>query len=466
MNAQAAPHVAHHLEHMLDTKPYVAQQTGEDENEDEYEELDDEVGGTGAGVAPHLQAGLIAALPLVGLISTYATVLAFLAQDPAAPAPVQLPVVLNIPLNFLLTWLLIGLPFAMLRLGDARHANSASYGQLVNRVIGLQTWSSQLHRDGTIPADIQMVLHSIQNNVRHMRSLLAQVGPGWIIGTAYITVWRQLDHADVLLNYLEPRYRVWARAHRLLLRISSSPRLGTADMRDELVAAMHCLVDLDRSDACTAHSGPRAMRTTSKITPTTDNQARASIAQIQYVVATNRTDRYSGLLRARNQILATCTMTSLVLYAMFWLGIVALNGVPTQRTILGSALFYTTLGGLVGLFHLMYLQSGLDTAIDDYGLSMARIVVAPQLAGLAALVGVVLTSLASATLSSTPNPATTITEALGELGRSSNVAVAVAFALSPGLLLSRFRNRTEAAKQDLSDTGGPQPAAAARGGLT
>jgi hypothetical protein len=185
-----------------------------------------------------------------------------------------------------------------------------------------------------------------------------------------------------------------------------------------------------------------------------ESQARAAVAQVQYAVATNRTDRYSGLLRARNLILATCAMTSLVLYGMYWLGIVALAPSPEQRDILGSALFYTTLGGLVGLFHLMYLQSGLDTAVDDYGLSMARIVVAPQLGGLAALVGVVLTSLASGTLTSSA-ASTSIPAALNEIGRASNVAVAVAFALSPGLLLARFRQRTEMAKEDLNDSSVP-----------
>src|SRR5262249_46424656 len=112
------------------------------------------------------------------------------------------------------------------------------------------------------------------------------------------------------------------------------------------------------------------------------------------------------------------------------------------------------IGALVGLFQLLYAESQSETGIDDYGLSLARLIVAPQLAALAALVGVVLTSLATSTLSGSPSapvPApTTIPEALNQIRNPANVLVAVAFALSPGLVFSRFRQNIEQTKRDLS----------------
>jgi hypothetical protein len=175
-------------------------------------------------------------------------------------------------------------------------------------------------------------------------------------------------------------------------------------------------------------------------------------------------DRYSGLLRARNIMLEACTMTSIAVYALFWLGIVAMPAMATSQAILGAALFFTTVGALVGLFQVLYTESQAETGVDDYGLSLARIAVAPQLAGLAALLGVVLTSLATSTLSGSPasvNVTSTIPSALDQIRNPANVLVAVGFALSPGLVFSRFRQNVEQTKRELTRTAAattsPQP---------
>jgi len=144
-------------------------------------------------------------------------------------------------------------------------------------------------------------------------------------------------------------------------------------------------------------------------------------------------------------------------YALFWLGIVALPATASSQAILGASLFFTTVGAMVGLFQLLYAESQADTGVDDYGLSLARIIVAPQLAGLAALMGVVLTSLTTSTLSGSPaTPAVTssIPAALEQIRNPANVLVAVAFGLSPGLVFSRFRQNVEQTKRELTRTGG------------
>jgi subtilisin family serine protease len=122
---------------------------------------------------------------------------------------------------------------------------------------------------------------------------------------------------------------------------------------------------------------------------------------------------------------------------------------------LSAALLYTTVGGMVGLFQLLYAETQSDIGVDDYGLSMARIIVAPQIAGVAALVGVVVTSLTTSTLSGTPATAAsiaTIADALNQIRNPANILVAVAFGLSPGLVFSRFRQSVEQTKRELSRT--------------
>jgi hypothetical protein len=188
---------------------------------------------------------------------------------------------------------------------------------------------------------------------------------------------------------------------------------------------------------------------------TAESLGRGGVAQVQILVDWGRTDRYSGLLRARNIMLEACTMTPIPVYALFWLGIVAMPATATSQAILGAALFFTTVGALVGLFQVLYSESQADTGVDDYGLSPARIAVAPQLAGLAALLGVVLTSLATSTLSGSPatvNVTSTIPSALDQIRNPANVLVAVGFALSPGLLFSRIRQNVEQTKRELTRT--------------
>jgi hypothetical protein len=226
----------------------------------------------------------------------------------------------------------------------------------------------------------------------------------------------------------------------MLLRLPASNKSAPFDFRTPLSEA---LVDLGE-----APGGPTA----------SEQLGRAKVAQVQLLVDASRTDRYSGLLRSRNSMLTTCSLTSLALYAMYWLGIVMLRDTGHAHTILGAALFFTTVGALVGLFQLLYIESQADRGVDDYGLSMARLIVAPQIAGLAALVGVVLTSLTTATLSGSAAtigvaPASAIPVALQQISQPANVLVAVGFALSPGLVLSRFRQRIEATKRELSKSG-------------
>ncbi|HKF35744.1 MAG TPA: hypothetical protein VKB35_02490 [Ktedonobacteraceae bacterium] len=66
--------------------------------------------------------------------------------------------------------------------------------------------------------------------------------------------------------------------------------------------------------------------------------------------------------------------------------IAVLANVPSMNTL--DAMVFYFLGTIVGLFGRLFDERNVDTAMDDYGLSMARIIVTPLISGLAALVGV------------------------------------------------------------------------------
>jgi len=352
-----------------------------------------------------------------------------------------------VPGNILLVWLALGLGLSLLRLGTAGRANPGSYAQLNTRLLGFE-----MYRSAKAPrSDSALVENSLDLQLDFVWHALQVTGPKWMLGDGFISLWRQVDQMDSLLNYVLPKYRVWARAQGLLLRLPGGSGSVT-DVRGQLASAMDLLNGKEAASAEVTAAAAMAMA--EGISP--ERLARGGVAQVQMLIDSGRTDRYSGLLRARNIMLAACTMTAVAVYALFWLGIVAMPATPTSQAILGAALFFTTVGALVGLFQVLYAESQADTGVDDYGLSIARIVVAPQLAGLAALLGVVLTSLATSTLGGSPNSApavpSTIPAALDQIRNPANVLVAVAFALSPGLVFSRFRQNVEQTKRELTRT--------------
>ena len=99
--------------------------------------------------------------------------------------------------------------------------------------------------------------------------------------------------------------------------------------------------------------------------------------------------------------------------------------------------------------------------------TVLEIGIAGPLAGLAALVGVVLTSLTTSTLSGSPATppvvANSIPAALDQIRNPANVLVAVVFGLSPGLVFSRFRQNVEQTKRELTRTSGATSVQSKRG---
>jgi hypothetical protein len=383
----------------------------------------------------HIETGFLVAIPIAPVIATFGTVLLYI--DPLETSTwrvisAAIPPVLLFPLNLLVTWVVVAIPLVLLRLGTAAHANSSSYAQLKTRLLGIEAYGQPRNASEAVQPDA-----ALASQLDFVWRILESGGPKWMLGDGFISLWRLVDRMDASLNYVLPRDRVWARAQGLLMWLPNQtmPRSGVPDPREKLNTAIQVL---GQDEPLTGWS---------------ESRERATIEEIQKLIDSSKTDRYAGFVRARNMLLAACSMTAIALYCIFWLGIVALPSTVSQP-ILSAALFFTTIGALVGLFQLLYAESQSETGVDDYGLSVARLVASPQLAALAALLGVVLTSLTTSTLggsAAAPSPApTTIPDALMQIRNAANVLVAVAFALSPGLVFSRFRQNIEQSKRDLS----------------
>jgi hypothetical protein len=126
-----------------------------------------------------------------------------------------------------------------------------------------------------------------------------------------------------------------------------------------------------------------------------------------------------------------------------WAGLIA---------VVAATSFYFV-GATVGLFNRLDADAaaGASTAGSDYGLGTTRLIGVPLLSGVAAVLGVLFTStLAVAQAHGTG--ALTVQEAFDFINHPLNILTAAVFGLTPGLVLERLKQQTQAYKDDLKST--------------
>jgi hypothetical protein len=92
------------------------------------------------------------------------------------------------------------------------------------------------------------------------------------------------------------------------------------------------------------------------------------------------------LIRARNRLIWTMLAVGVTTYLLLSLALVAGVAVTYIQT---AAILYLV-GAIVGLFNRLRIEAGQSSAVEDFGLSQARLVVTPLVSGLAAVAGVYL----------------------------------------------------------------------------
>jgi hypothetical protein len=173
-----------------------------------------------------------------------------------------------------------------------------------------------------------------------------------------------------------------------------------------------------------------------------EDDIRGAVCEIQFAINEFRTHRYAGLVQARNLLLGASAIGAVALYALLWLAL----GMDGKHV--GWWLAFYLVGAMVGIMNVLYTQASVDSSVEDYSLSTARVLVAPQLAGIAALIGVLVTASTAMTQGSDASTAA----AASQFFRPVNFLAAAGFALSPGVVLSGLRKKTEDYKQDIKSS--------------
>jgi hypothetical protein len=297
----------------------------------------------------------------------------------------------------------------------------------------------------------------------------------WLLGTGYIHLRERLHRAEESLIMVAPVERVIAGARFDELRLIGS----TIQNRDELQATIRSAIEVLSgyaqiatavavAPAAVAGAGAGAMGGIAPNLPAAagaapivyrridERLARENLRQVRRAINEFRNECRVGLVRARNQLLRTVTATSFVSYLLLALAVRA--GVPSESAVAAATFFLV--GAVVGLFNRLQLDASAQSAIEDYGLSAARLLHTPIVSGIAALGGVMIVPMLSALVNVPDASAGTILPAVSAIfnltGRPFGLVIAAIFGLSPATLISRLQQESEQYKTGLKSSEAPQ----------
>jgi hypothetical protein len=399
--------------------------------------------------------GVVAAIwmvPQFAAVLTIVTYLSGLALPTWFPGHDQPPAVLG-PLVGLLAWIILG--FIYSGFATAANANRLSYGELLARVSGL---AARLANCAQLKKD-PCVFSEADSHRAWLQEELGSAGVRWVTASGYITAWQRVHRAEEILVLVEDRIEVLANAIRDALRLQGST-MDHATQLQSLLASAESYIRQHVLGAAVLAPAPAvaASAANGPVPVATETEARATISEVRRAINEYRDDTWSGIVRARNQLLRALVGAEVAAYLVLELAVVM--HAPTYSVVAATAFFL--IGALVGLFNRLNLQSKTDTAVEDYALSTTRMIVTPIFSGIAAVIGVVLVGmLYSAGLASViqPKVGSGTPAAIPALGDIFNLqtypiglVVAAIFGLTPTLVFDRLNKLTEGYKNDIKGT--------------
>ncbi len=177
--------------------------------------------------------------------------------------------------------------------------------------------------------------------------------------------------------------------------------------------------------------------------------ARGTIREIRHTLNEYRDLLWEGIIRSRNRLMGGVFITSLATYVLLGVAILAAlplgTGPQDERSALLAASAYYIVGAIAGLFGTIYRLStakadgATRTDVDDYGLTMARLISTPLLSGLAGIGGAIIYNTLVIQVASS---ASFTLSAIFSLNRLDYLIAAAAFGFAPSLLFQGLQQRS------------------------
>ncbi len=345
-------------------------------------------------------------------------------------------------------WLGGGIPARVLV--SAPRAQLRLYADLLERS---RTLRDRVACVDTKSAEAQRCLEEARTQLDYVDEELAGEGKGpalrWALASGYMSVIRSMHRAEEALIMAESTDAVVGDALHDALSLEGSA-IGN---RERLLGILRVAVDRVSPASATLLAVGTGRRTAADEALDV-REARQALREVRYAINEYRDDRHGGLVRARNRLLWTMLAVGVATYLLLAVALAAAVPVPY---ILAVAVFYLV-GAIVGLFNRLRIEAGQTSAVEDFGLSQARLVVTPLVSGLAAVAGVYLVAIAptlfpSATTAGTaPPPAPSLTEVFDLTTNSIGLVYAAIFGLAPGTLTSRLAAASTRLERDIQST--------------
>lgn len=282
--------------------------------------------------------------------------------------------------------------FVCRRFADFENAIHSSYSEFGQRFSQLKSAFKVLCPEITCNSSttlkcnnptLAVAYKEIRCQIEKIDDELKKTGIPWVVATGYINVWGRLYSAEEALIEVLPQEKVIAGAIHDELRLEGSE----ITQRDELLAKL-------RQAVCVIDPGSKQFLKATSTTPllvvsTPSQEARAVLRTIRASINEYREGLWNGLILARNRLLATLFLTSLTVYILL---VIALIANAQKESVLAASTFYVV-GAAIGLGSRLRSESENKTGVYDYGLSAAGLVTLPIFSGLTALGGVFLVAM-------------------------------------------------------------------------
>jgi hypothetical protein len=332
---------------------------------------------------------------------------------------------------------LVSAPRAQLRL----------YADLLERSRSLRERTVGIEAKG---AEAKQSLVEAVSQLEYVDEELEGTGEGpalrWALASGYMSVMRSLHRTEEALFMVESTDAVVGDTLHDALCLEGSA-IGN---RERLGAILRVALD-HLSPASSAFLVAGATPAPKANGELNERIARQALREVRFAINEYRDDRFGGLVRARNRLVWTQLAVGIATYLLLALALVAAVPVPQ---VLAVATFYLV-GGVVGLFNRLRIEAGRTAAVEDFGLSMARLIVTPLVSGLAAVAGVYLVAVAPSLFPTGPDAAPdppSLTEVFDIGTNAVGLVYAAIFGLVPSTLTNRLASASARLERDIAST--------------
>ena len=271
---------------------------------------------------------------------------------------------------------------------------------------------------------------------------LSSKGMPVVTGLVYIELWHRVHRAEEALIKIEPCSEILEGAMRDESRLANANMENSKSLVEQLHKAIAKLQGSETDNSLNVLAdAPQTSEENAQVTPEERMKARTMLCEVRYEIDSFRDHSWEGLVNLRNSLAETVILLGLSAYALLALAIF-LEASPTAII---WAVAYFLIGAIAGLFARAQSEWGAETAVDDFGLSKTRLLQIPWLSGLAAVGGVLITSIL--------DPQTNTVHLATVFSHTPLlIFVAAVFGIAPNLLVQRLDDEAEKTKGDLAST--------------